>query len=443
MKLYQYTLHGWVNPADVFISLFGNDEYAFWLDRERHATSRFSVIGHAYGGAVATLAQARQEVEAGITDFASEADFVSGFMPGFVGWIDYPETVLPSYVDNLDALPATLLEVREALVFDHDRRHLSLVGRFETEEAFEHWVQGILLRLALAGGEQASFKHRNKPGAVTDVSLRHSRDEYLALIEKAKSHIAAGDIYQLCLTNEVTLKAEVNPLEVFLRLRAQSSAPYSSFIRAGSKVLVSASPEQFLSISADGLVQTKPIKGTRPRSQDAAIDAQLANELAFNEKERAENLMIVDLMRNDLSKFSVQDSVQVAKLFDVESYASVHQLVSTVQSQLADDENPIDALVSAFPGGSMTGAPKLRAQQLISEFENGERGVYSGISGIIGLDGSVEMSMNIRCLVFEGGQVRIGVGGGITADSDPQAEFDETKLKAQSLLSVLGTSWVW
>jgi anthranilate/para-aminobenzoate synthase component I len=190
-------------------------------------------------------------------------------------------------------------------------------------------------------------------------------------------------------------------------------------------------------------VSTKPIKGTRPRSQDASEDAALAEELRTNEKERAENLMIVDLMRNDIGRVTKADSVKVSKLFEIESYSTVHQLVSTVEGQLADGETAVTALAAAFPGGSMTGAPKIRAMEIIKDLEKGPRDVYSGAVGYFGFNGSADFGMIIRTIVFQGDQAYIGVGGGITSDSDPIAELEETKLKARALLAALNAPDPW
>jgi anthranilate/para-aminobenzoate synthase component I len=201
--------------------------------------------------------------------------------------------------------------------------------------------------------------------------------------------------------------------------------------------LVSSSPEQFLQVDPAGLISTKPIKGTRPRGEDAKEDLAIVEELQQNGKERAENLMIVDLMRNDFTKVCESNSVTVPKLFDVETYATVHQLVSTVTGKLRVGFDAISALEAAFPGGSMTGAPKFRAVEIIGELEQGKRGVYSGVAGYLGDNGSADFGMVIRSLVFDAGRITLGVGGGITIDSDPEAELAETKLKAKALLGAL------
>jgi anthranilate/para-aminobenzoate synthase component I len=209
-------------------------------------------------------------------------------------------------------------------------------------------------------------------------------------------------------------------------------------LKIGDLEIVSSSPEQFLKVSNSGKVSSKPIKGTRARSSDLAEDARIASELASNEKERAENLMIVDLMRNDLGRVCAADSIAVEKLFEVESYATVHQLVSTVSGVLKSGESATSAIAACFPGGSMTGAPKIRAVEILEELEGAPRGIYSGAFGYLGFDGSADFGMTIRTLVFEGNHATLGVGGGITIDSDPQSEFEETMLKAQALLKAIG-----
>jgi para-aminobenzoate synthetase len=239
------------------------------------------------------------------------------------------------------------------------------------------------------------------------------------------------------------MKHNLDALDVFMKLRAANPAPYAAYLRIGELEVVSTSPEMFLRVEPSGTLSTMPIKGTRPRDEDPLVDEAAAVELGQNLKERAENLMIVDLMRNDLGRVSQPGSVAVPKLFEVQSYATVHQLVSTVQSQLREGQTAVSALQAAFPGGSMTGAPKIRAMQIIDALEGCSRGAYSGALGYFGFDGSAEFAMTIRSIIFEGDRLSIGVGGGITSDSEPQAEFEEIRLKAQALLQALDAPDPW
>jgi para-aminobenzoate synthetase component 1 len=222
-------------------------------------------------------------------------------------------------------------------------------------------------------------------------------------------------------------------------VRASSPTHHGALIRIGGVSLLSASPERFLDIDPAGAVTTRPIKGTRPRSSEAAVDAELADELRASEKERAENLMIVDLMRNDLTRVCELGSVSVTELLEVESYAHVHQLVSTVRGQLEAGRSPIDAIEACFPAGSMTGAPKRRATELLDGLEQRARGLYAGAFGYVGLDGRVDLAMTIRTIVLDAAGATVGTGGGITALSVPSEELAEAKLKAAALLAALGT----
>ncbi len=427
MRLFSARLDAWVSAPDIFTLLHSKDEHAFWLDREHHPNQRYSVIGASSGTSdLEDLASVRRS----LISIENQLELPFAWRPGVAGVLSYEGK--PHF-----------LEVDRAIVLDHDQQHLYFVGLFESQEQFSHWHQAALLRLGLSGGQVASYRHLNRQGSVGEVSLRHDADDYLEMIKKVIEHIAAGDVYQLCLTNQITMTHNVDPLNVFLQLREQNPAPYASYFRFGDLRLVSSSPEQFISVSSKGAISTRPIKGTRPRSIDPHEDAEIAAELEANEKERAENLMIVDLMRNDFGRVAKPGSIGVPELFQIETYATVHQLVSTVTAQLADGYDSADALEAAFPGGSMTGAPKIRAMQLIKQLEAGDRGLYSGVAGFIGVDGSAEFGMIIRSIVFEGQNATIGVGGGITSDSDPMAELEETKLKASALLKALNAPDPW
>jgi aminodeoxychorismate synthase component I len=408
---------------DAFIALHAKDEYSFLLERESNQENRFSVMG----AALSLVEDAREALQdlAGFVD--NEIDLPFDFRPGLVGAFSYEGEEKFMLVDR-------------AIVLDHQKLTAWFIGVFESEAEFNSWRDAALLRLALIGGEGAIYRHANRVETIDRslVQSLHSDSDYLGLIEKAKEAIARGDAYQLCLTNKLTIETEVDPFTVYLRLRETNPAPYMSYLKLGSTSVVSSSPEQFLRVSNTGGVSSKPIKGTRPRSADAGLDKQLAEELRSNEKERAENLMIVDLMRNDLGQVSEPSDVVVAKLFEVESYATVHQLVSTITAVLKPGLDVFDAVKAAFPAGSMTGAPKQSAMSILSELEGAPRGVYSGCFGYVSLTGAADLAMTIRTIGFEEGKATIGIGGGITIDSDPEAELLETKLKARALLMALG-----
>jgi aminodeoxychorismate synthase component I len=427
MQLHSAFLGGWVQPADVFVQFYADEPNAFWLDGEFAPQDRFSIIG-----AGVPLGE-NQSVAGALDKYSTEHDLELPFKwrPGLVGLVTYEGA--PRFI-----------EADRAIVFDHEKQGIYFVGQFASTADFDFWQHGALLRLGLSGGQIAKYLHgKDDLQAAKTAVLRHEPLAYIAMIEKAQKHIVAGDIYQICLTNQISIDTEADPLVVFLRLRQSNPAPYSAFVRIGSTTLVSSSPEQFLQISSDGQISTKPIKGTRPRGDTPGQDREIANELRADLKERAENLMIVDLMRNDIGKVSQVGSINVPKLFDIETYATVHQLVSTVTGQLASGHSAWSAIEAAFPGGSMTGAPKIRAMEIIRDFELGPRGVYSGCVGYLCGDGSSEFAMVIRSITFEAGTATIGVGGGITIDSDPAAELEETKLKAKVLLAALNAADPW
>lgn len=281
------------------------------------------------------------------------------------------------------------------------------------------------------------------PAIAADADLapvwEHSDAGYRALIVRAQEEIREGNIYQICLTNRAHIPGYVGPLAVHRQLRTLSPSPHGALVVFPDLAFVSSSPETFLDVDVAGTVTTRPIKGTRPRDPEPTRDADLARELAADEKERAENLMIVDLMRNDLTRIAVPGSVRVTGLLEVESFAPVHQLVSTVRAELAPGRGVGDLIAVAFPAGSMTGTPKRAAMSLIAEFEGIPRGAYSGCFGYRDARGSAQLAMTIRTVVIDrvDRSASIGAGGGITILSNPDAEVAEVALKARTLIAAL------
>ena len=265
-----------------------------------------------------------------------------------------------------------------------------------------------------------------------------SSELHASAVKRALEYIRAGDVYQVNLSQRFTRPIRASSWDLYRALQKINPAPFSAFLASGDLAVISSSPERFLKFDAGTRrVETRPIKGTRPRSREPGVDRSLAEELMSSEKDRAENLMIVDVHRNDLGRVCVPGSVRTTLLRGLESYATVHHLVSAVEGRLREDRTPIDLLRAMFPAGSITGAPKLRAMEIIEELETTPRGLYTGAIGYIGWDGSMDFSVAIRTMVASGSMVSYGVGGGIVADSDPESEHREMLDKAAAMEAAL------
>ena len=258
--------------------------------------------------------------------------------------------------------------------------------------------------------------------------------DYKRAVQRVRDYIVAGDIYQANLSQRFSLPLTGDPFGAYLRLRARNPAPFAAYLAMPEAAVLSASPERFLSFDpATRRVQTRPIKGTRPRGRTAAEDEALAAELLASAKDRAENVMIVDLERNDLGRVAAVGSVRVTELAALETFPTVFHLTSTVEATLREDRDLVDLLLAAFPGGSITGAPKIRAMEIIDELESTARGVYTGAIGYFGFDGKMDLNIAIRTIVAKNSVAYFQAGGGIVADSDPEMEYGETLHKAWAL----------
>ena len=264
-------------------------------------------------------------------------------------------------------------------------------------------------------------------------------DEYIAAVKKAKDYIRRGDIYQVNISQRFEADFSGDPFGLYCRLRDVSPAPFSAYLDFGDVKVLSSSPERFLLKRGDH-IETRPIKGTRPRDEDAFRDSVLEKELIGSAKDRAEHIMIVDLERNDLGRVCEYGSVGPSELFSLEKYSTVFHLVSTVSGKLKAGVDAVDCLMATFPGGSITGAPKIRSMEIIEELEPVKRSIYTGAVGYISFDGNMDTSIVIRTFIVKGGKVYFQVGGGIVADSDPVAEYQETLDKARGMFAALGVT---
>jgi para-aminobenzoate synthetase len=451
----------------VFGCLYGSSPRAFWLDSSLQGSElgRFSFLGDASGplariayadvwrGTVTVHSLGRIDVHrAGFFDWLDRdlraldvevPELPFDFALGWVGYIGYELKAecggrLAHRSDNPDA---AMIFADRGLAIDHltGMTYLLALADPEDDISAREWLARTGARLdALAGTPP---RPRRPFLALGDVGLRHDRSRYLHLIAACQKAIKEGESYEVCLTNMVVGKATIDPWRAYQVLRTESPAPFAAWLRFADLFVLSTSPERFIRVSRDGVVESRPIKGTRPRGLSAEQDRVLREELANSEKDRAENLMIVDLVRNDLGSCAQPGSVTVPSIFDVESYAHVHQLVSTVRAKLRSGVSAVACVRAAFPGGSMTGAPKLRTMRIIDALESGPRGIYSGALGYFSLNGTADLAMVIRTLVLTPDEVSFGVGGAITALSDDVAEFEETIIKAGAITSVLGAKF--
>lgn len=365
------------------------------------------------------------------------------FSLGWVGWFSYEFGVRLLDIEHLSNGPvdehkpssARMLYVSTAIEIDHATGECWLLA--ENEKLLLDWMEHHYIDLEASLSQPRPKTRISSTATHQGPVWRDSRETYLRNVVQCQETIERGDAYLLCLTTQTSRETDEQPADIFFRLRALNPTHHSGFLRAGDLTLLSASPEQFLAVDAHGNAMTKPIKGTRARGVDEREDRALADELQQNEKELAENLMIVDLMRNDFLRACEPDSVQVTSLHSVERYAQVHQLVSTVTGKLKTGVDALDLFAACFPAGSMTGTPKLRAVEILARLEGAERGIYSGCFGYISQDGSIDLAMVIRSIVIRDGLATIGTGGGVTSSSEPHAEYAEARLKAQSLLAAL------
>ncbi|KAB7845592.1 aminodeoxychorismate synthase component I [Streptomyces mobaraensis] len=452
----------------VFDRLFRSSRHAFWLDSSATDTSlgRFSAMGDAEGplarvvsadvwhGTVTVTSANGVEIVGGPffdwldRDLAARRVDVPELPFEFtLGWVGYLGYELKAECGGDRAHRSTepdavMIYADRAVVFDHltSTTHLLALAAPGDERPARAWLDRTRAELARLAGRRpdpapAPQRRLSAP------RLRHDRDAYLTAIDTCQDAIGRGETYEVCLTNMMRADGTLVPWDAYRFLRRTSPAPFGALLLLDSLSVLSTSPERFLRVSASGLMESKPIKGTRPRGGTAAEDALLREDLRTSEKDRAENLMIVDLVRNDLGRCAEVGSVHVPELFAVETYATVHQLVSTVRARLRPGRSAVDCVRAAFPGGSMTGAPKIRTMRLIDELEGGPRGVYSGAIGYLSLSGAADLSIVIRTAVAAPGRVTYGVGGAIVALSDPAAEFEETAVKATPLLRLLGAGF--
>ncbi len=466
-RVIQRTIDREMDAAGAFRLLFGDHPFAFWLDSSRveAGLSRFSFLGAPEGpdgevlsydlnSGIVTVRPSSgpsRHLRASIFDVLRDRLNARAmpaqpqpfeFACGYVGYFGYElKAELEATNSHVATTPDALwMAATRMVAIDHADMRTYLLALCRTDDqddvaAAQSWLDSAQTRLARVRGQQ---DYRLAQPATADIDpeprLRRPRCRYVADIIECQRQLNAGESYEICLTNAAVLPLPGDPLTLYLRQRKSNPAPYAAFLRFDDLAVLCSSPERFLRIDRHHAVESKPIKGTAPRHEDPVKDDILRRELATSAKTRAENLMIVDLIRNDLGRVCEIGTVEVTKFMAVESYTTVHQLVSTIRGQLRDDVDVIDCVRACFPGGSMTGAPKLRTMEIIDRLETGPRGIYSGTLGFLGLCGTADLNIVIRTAVAQDDCLTVGAGGAIVLDSDPEDEYEEMLLKARATL---------
>lgn len=459
-----------IDSETVFDQCFRNSDYAIWLDsnRQDYGSGRFSYLCKPDGalGRIATVdvrthsirietRTGQSEIQANFFDWLANDLNLFGtpsqntpfeFALGWLGYIGYEmKGDCGATNRHTSSHPDTIMVFCDrGVVIDHQEKqvHLLALTRDDDCTESESWMKKTSEQLSEIG--HSHRKAANMPTFLeldSPFILRHDKEKYIGLINECQEYIRQGETYEVCLTNMATATSRADPWTAYRMLRRSNPAPYSAYLQLKDIFILSCSPERFLAISNDRIAESKPIKGTRKRSHDPALDRKLHDELLASEKEKAENLMIVDLVRHDLGRTAELNSVKVNKLFAIESYRTVHQMVSTIRSKIRQTVAPCHCISDAFPGGSMTGAPKLRTIKILDDLEEDARGIYSGAIGYFSLSGAVDLSIVIRTLVMSHGNVSFGVGGAITALSDPEEEFEEICIKAKAFLDLFNSGF--
>jgi para-aminobenzoate synthetase component 1 len=401
------------------------------------------VDGHA-------LSAARQVIRPFLNDLVPGLPPFQGGLAGYAGYefAGALERVPPPHQRDR-SLPDVVLALYDwVIAWDHDTADAWIIStgvpdrgreRRRRAEMRLRQVKELLAGVATVHDMSPGLCPSDGVGSATTAGVvsTFSPAAYRASVTRVRDYILAGDIFQANLSQQFAAPLPCPPFELYTRLRNRNPAPFAAYFEVGGAAVLSVSPERFLRLGEGGRVETRPIKGTRPRGADPADDARLAQELRSSEKDRAENVMIVDLLRNDLSRVCRAGSIHVPTLCALESHPTVHHLVSTVEGQLGPGEDALSLLAATFPGGSITGAPKVRAMEIIAELEPTARSVYCGTIGYVGLNGTMDTSIAIRTAIAEDGRLYFNAGGGIVADSDPDAEYRETLDKAQAFIRIL------
>jgi anthranilate synthase component 1 len=452
-----------LTPVSAFLKIAEHSDYAFLLESVEggEQIARYSFLGkdpflilRSRGGQT-IVDRAGQTAESDRPFIAMVRELMAGFhapfVPGLprftggaVGYLGYDAAAWfePVELQRTDDVQdeAGFMLFDTVLAFDHVRHRILIIAnaRITGDEDLESLYQFACARIDFVEKELDRTLSRppRADAPAIDVTSNVSREEFEQTVRTAKEYIAAGDIYQVVLSQRFETPLQADPFTVYRALRHVNPSPYMYFLRVGDRSIVGSSPEMLVRVEGRK-VQTHPIAGTRPRGRTEEEDVRLAEELKRNEKERAEHVMLVDLGRNDVGRVAAYGSVRVPTYMTLERYSHVMHLVSIVEGKLDDQHDRLDALVACFPAGTVSGAPKVRAMEIIAELENRRRGVYAGAVGYVDFAGNLDFCITIRTVVIEHGRAFVQAGAGIVADSNPTAEYEETRDKARAVIRAL------
>ncbi|HTM03746.1 MAG TPA: anthranilate synthase component I [Vicinamibacterales bacterium] len=463
VPVYKEIMADLLTPVSAFLKIAEHSDYAFLLESVEggEQVGRYSFLGkdpflilRSRGGK--TIIERAGEVTESEQAFIPtvrelmagfHAPFVPGlprFTGGAVGYLGYDAAAWfePVTLQKTDAVDeeAGFMLFDTVLAFDHVRHRILIIAnaRISGDEDLDSLYQFACAKIAFVEREleRTLSKPQQSDAAALEVTSNVSREAFEEMVRTAKEYIAAGDIYQVVLSQRFQARIDADPLTVYRALRHVNPSPYMYFLRVGTRSIVGSSPEMLVRVEGHK-IQTHPIAGTRPRGRSDEEDMRLAEELKRNEKERAEHVMLVDLGRNDLGRVSAYGTVRVPTYMTLERYSHVMHLVSIVEGRLDDRHDRLDALVACFPAGTVSGAPKVRAMEIIAELENRRRGVYAGAVGYLDFAGNLDFCITIRTVVIENGHAFVQAGAGIVADSNPAAEYEETRDKARAVIRAL------
>ncbi|HSW96609.1 MAG TPA: aminodeoxychorismate synthase component I [Candidatus Saccharimonadales bacterium] len=464
--IYSRKLAAWRDPDSIFTVLFSKEPHAFWLDSSKveDGLSRFSYIGDITGPLskkiTYTIREKKitcngKEKNSSIFDYLEEeleiwrrkvftptVPYPFDFTGGFVGYFGYElQEDCSSAMFHQSSFPdAYFFFIDRFLVFDHKEKEIYLVCLSDKEKEAQDWFADIIKKIRHGVSDIHSQSKHARDGGLELQILGKTHEQYVQDIQKCQEYLQKGESYQICLTNKMKVYKKSTPedwVSLYLSLREISPAPYSAYMRFGDFAILSSSPEMFLKVDTERVVTSKPIKGTVRRGETSEEDTELAANLGKTEKDFAENAMIVDLVRNDLGRVCEFGSIRVEHFLDVETYATMHQLVSTITGKLGKESSSISAIKACFPGGSMTGAPKLKAMEIIADLEEEARGIYSGSLGFLSIQGTVNLNIIIRTIIARRDELCFGAGGAILVQSDPESEYKEMLLKSQALITAI------